>query len=159
MVEDAVARSDILEEAGDLDGAISVLSGAIRIVPDEPWLLARRGRLFRIREEWRKAIADFDVALAIKPDAPTTLFLRGTCRAELGEFEDAIADLESCIRLQSTAADAYWHLGTIYSFRGDIARTIAAYRKALELDPDKYPGLKDELIELDRKLEESNRHD
>jgi tetratricopeptide (TPR) repeat protein len=143
-----------LEEEGDLDAAIAVLTDAIDRLPTEPWLTARRGRLFRIRKEWRKAISDFDAALAIKPDAPTTLFFRGTCRAELGDFDGAIADLERCIQIQPRAADAYWEIAAIHDFRGSLGAAISSYRKAFELDPERYPGLKELLAELERKIDD-----
>ncbi len=121
-------------------------------MPDAPWLLARRGRLYRIRKQWRKGIADFDAALALKPDAPTTLFFRGTSLAAIEEFDRAIADLESCIRLQPESADAYWRIGTIHEYRRNLPAAIAAYQKALEIDPKTYPGLPNTLVELQRKL-------
>ena len=153
----AVSRSDQLEEDGDLDGAIAVLGDAIRQDSTDPLLAALRGRLFRIRKEWRKAIADFDTALAMKPDAPTTLFFRGTCRAEVGDFEGAIADLENVIRLEPESADAYWELGIIHRFRRDLDRAIAAYKKAFALDPNRYAGLEEMVTGLEREIEESKQ--
>ncbi|MBL9024473.1 MAG: tetratricopeptide repeat protein [Myxococcales bacterium] len=146
----AVALADQLEDAGDVDQALAVLSRAIGNEPDQPYLLALRGRLLRTQKAWQRTIADFDTAIALKPDVPTTLFFRGTCHANLENFDQAIADLRACIRLQPRSADAYWHLGTIYSYRGEPTAAVNAYRRAFELDPEwsrELPGRIEELQE------------
>jgi tetratricopeptide (TPR) repeat protein len=151
-VKEVLRRTDALEDAGDLAGAIEAFSAGIEKLPDAPVLYALRGRLYRIRKQWRKAIADFDAALALKPDLPTTLFFRGTSLAIIGEFDRAIADLEGCIRLQPESADAYWHIGTIHSHLKNLDGAIVAYKKAFEIDPKTYPGIPDYLVELQGKL-------
>lgn len=149
----SVSRADQLEESGDLESAIAVLTDGIREDPADPSLFARRGRLFKLRKQWRAAIADFDTALGMKPDAATTLFFRGQCRATIADFDGAITDFERCIRIQPASADAHWEIGVIHGFRGDLARAIAAYRTAFELDPT-YAGLPDVIAELEREREQ-----
>jgi tetratricopeptide (TPR) repeat protein len=152
-VAELVTLSDELEESGDLEGALAALTRAIAKASDDPWPFARRGRIYRIRKQWRKAIADFDSALALKFDSPTTLFMRGTCRATIGDFDGAIVDLERCIQFQPSSADAYWNLGTIHSFRNNVPEAIVSYSNALKLAPERYPGLVEEIAELKRLLQ------
>lgn len=151
-IERVVRESERLEELGDLDGSVALLTAALEETPEEPWLWARRGRVRRIRKDWRNAVLDFDRALALRPNGPTTLFLRGTCLAELGEFDGAIRDLEKCTELQPNSADAYWHLGVIHSYRGDLTKATCAYEKAFDIAPDRFPGLGDELVTLRARL-------
>ncbi len=48
---------------------------------------------------------------------------------------------------RKASADAYWDVGTEYLDQGYIARSIAAYNKALELEPDR-PDIVDKLLLL-----------
>ncbi len=58
VIEDIVAQADLMETVGDLDGAIGVLNEAICLISNEPWLFARRGRLYKVCQEWELAISD-----------------------------------------------------------------------------------------------------
>jgi len=98
LVRDAIRRADALEAAGDLEGAVAALSAAIEEESDDPWPRALRGRIFKLRTQWRDAIKEFDDALKLKPRAPTTLFFRGQCRAMIGDFDGALADCRHQLR-------------------------------------------------------------
>ena len=152
LAKAAVAEADRLEEAGDLRGAASVLTAAIEREPDEAWLYARRGYVYRLGKGWRRAIADLDFALRLQPDTPTPIFWRGTCRATIGDFDGAITDFARVIELQPDSPDAHWETGVIHVHRGDLAQAIRSYRMAYMLDPVGHDGLAQEIKSLEAQL-------
>jgi tetratricopeptide (TPR) repeat protein len=151
-VEDALHSADSLEEAGEIGAAINALSDAIDIAPGDPRLFALRGRLFHLDGQWRKAIRDFDQALALKPDAATTLYFRGRARSMIDDLDGAIEDFEGCIKLQPHSADAFCEIGHIYYFRGQWRQSEAAFRRAVELEPERGAALEEQLREIVSRL-------
>lgn len=139
-----------LEEAGDIGAAIDLLTQAIELAPGDAYPRACRGRMFKLRGQWRRAIADFDAALAIRPAAPAVLFLRGCALATIGHARAAIADLVRSTEILPDQADAHQELGVLFAWIGDAENAIARYRRALALEPEEYAALADRIDEIER---------
>ena len=139
-----------LEGAGDIDAAIDRLTQAIEHAPGDAYPLACRGRMFKLRGQWRRAIADFDAALAIRPAAPAVLFLRGCALATIGHTRAAIADLVRSTEILPDQADAHQELGVLFAWIGDAENAITRYRRALALEPEEYARLADRIGEIER---------
>jgi tetratricopeptide (TPR) repeat protein len=151
--EQASLRADELEDANDIEGALQAMTEAIRLDPENPKYWALRGRLFYVQKKWHMAIRDFDKSIAMKPHSSTTIYFRARARGMLDDLDGAIEDFERCIALEPNAADAYEQLGSIHYYRGELQPALAAYRKAIEIDPASLTGLAElHIPEIEQKL-------
>ena len=71
----------------------------------------------------------------------TELIERAMCEYYLGDAETAVADLEAVTTDDPDYAPAWSSLGSLYEAQGQTDQAIAAYQKAVELDPDDEQGV------------------
>lgn len=76
-------------------------------------------------------------SLALKPDDPDALTGMGQTKYEKGDYTAAATYFEKVLAKNPNDADLHADLGNTYAKRQppDLARAIAEYRKALEIDP------------------------
>ena len=91
-------------------------------------------------ELMQRAIDYYDRYLALDnaSDARTE---RAMCEYYLGDTEAATADLEAVTTDDPEYAPAWYDLGTLYEGQGLSDEALAAYQKAVELDPDDEQGV------------------
>lgn len=88
----------ILENA---DLAIGDLTGCLELNADYGGVaFVQRGILFRNKQLWAEAIADFDCAIRVKPSGEG-YYHRGVAKLLSGDRESAIEDFQNAIRLDS----------------------------------------------------------
>ena len=98
-----------------------------------------RGTAYARKEEYDRAIADFDQAIELQPDVAGAYYNRGNAYYYKGEYDRAIADYDQAVELQPDFAMAYYSRGNAYADTGDYDRAITNYDQAIELQPD-YAG-------------------
>jgi len=130
-------RADALEESGDLDGAIAALTtGIVETGDPKAWLVAFRGRLHHLKQEWPLAISDFDVVLQVRPNAATARYFRARARASIGELEGAQSDYLRVIELEPRAVDALYEIAIIACMKRDLRGAKQRLDEATRIDPD-----------------------
>jgi tetratricopeptide (TPR) repeat protein len=88
------------EAAGDVDGAITDYSAAIRLAPARArGALYGRGNALRTKGDWDAAIADYTAALGLDPTAPEVLVNRALARRMRGDLAGAAADYVEALRV------------------------------------------------------------
>jgi serine/threonine protein kinase/tetratricopeptide (TPR) repeat protein len=92
-------------------------------------------------ENYRRAIAELDLALRINPRHYWSSVQRGICHLELGEPLLAAADFGQCIGLWPEFAWSYFNRGCVLDRAGRKAEAIADYTAALGRDPNFVPAL------------------
>lgn len=80
-----------------------------------------------------KALLDYIVALS--PQWPEGFVRRARVMASEGDVAGALADLETAARLEPKRFDALEAIGALAEKAGEKKRALAAYRKALEIEP------------------------
>ena len=151
-------------EAARLNKVIDDATEAIRRDPkavDErsESAYARRGRAYRDKGEYDKAIADYTEAVRIyetvKPRYVRARMVeiyqaRAECHQKKREYEKAIADYGKVIQIGTGgfadlgeamgfggfAANAHYKRGTCYDETGDHAKAMADYKEAIRLGPE-----------------------
>ncbi len=98
-------------------------------------LHARAGRLALRAQAHGLAECHALRALELKPQEPTMLFLLAESQLGAGHAAEAIATCERAIASGAATAPIYFTLGNALHGRMEIASSIAALRKAVELDP------------------------
>ena len=87
------------------------------------------------KNDYDRAIADYDAALRIDPKLADAYHGRGSAWAHKGDPERAISDFDSALRLNPKDAGALHARAVELTVKGDYARALADYDAALRLDP------------------------
>ena len=120
---------------GDLDGAITDYSEAIRLKPDFFAAWGNRGNAWRVKGEYDKAIADYSEVIRLQPNDGKAWNNRGSIWHAKGNHDKAITDCNEAIRLQPDNAAAWGNRGSAWSMKGDYDRAIADHSEAIRLRP------------------------
>lgn len=138
--EDFIGRGSAQLMLEDGDAALSSFEAALKWPLESVEAVAGKARVFRARAEPKNAIAPLDQAIK---DSPQALYYYNRAHAyyDLGLYDNAVADLTSAIRLNKKFHLAFGLLGSTLAKKGDAARALQAYNKAVSLDPDYVYGL------------------
>ncbi len=136
-----LAAGKRLVAAGKCSGAMADLSEAARLdeASAEARLYlgicaARTGDLPRAREALTRAAA-------LDAKDPRPLEALGIAFYEAGRREDAMAQLDAAVARGSTNAQVWYYRGNLFMTAGDCDKGLAAYRKAMTLDPTFTPAI------------------
>ena len=121
--------------SGNVDGADATLRPVIAAAPNSPEVLILRGRVQMRKGENEGARASFTKALELQPGLPDALM--PLLSMDLAEKKPAQAAhrLETQLAAGSGSARLQVLAGRTYAATGDLAKSEAALRKAIELDP------------------------
>ena len=103
---------------GRIDEAFDLANQAIGAAPSDPTGFFVRGTVFEHREEYDKALADYDRVVDLSPTLPLAYGRRGALYFKLGQFEDSIADFNKEIELEPPKAQNHWQRGISYFYAG-----------------------------------------
>jgi tetratricopeptide (TPR) repeat protein len=132
------ARLLLLESLGAAKRPVEALVQYEKLVQELPPVFeveARAGRLAHEVEAHGLAECHARRALELKPRDPAMLFLLAESQLGAGEAQEAIATCEGAIASGVATAPLYFTLGNALHGRMEIGASIAALRKAVELDP------------------------
>jgi Flp pilus assembly protein TadD len=143
-------RAHARRATGDLAGAISDISEAIKLEPDSAELLDHRAVLLTEHKELPQALADIDEALRLKPDSARLRCTRAYIRIKKNEPAAAVADLEDAIKNAADYASAHnvlaWVLATCPDAEVRNGRKAVTHaEKAVELTERKSGAYLDTL--------------
>jgi len=121
------------EENGDLEGAIKDYSKAIKLSPNNQFILNSRGVAKSNNGDASGAIKDFTKALGIAPHDPLILMNRGLAKSDLKDYQGAIDDYTKALEINPQDALAYKNRGIAKELVGDLKGACADWRKASSL--------------------------
>jgi tetratricopeptide (TPR) repeat protein len=128
----------LLAHEADWGGALAALDRAVIALPGLAGAHALRGTAAFGAGELTLAADAYGRAVELDPDNLAYLTSRALYLSDDGRREAGLAlMLQATARPEAQTADAYMHLGALYrSFRPPrVAEAVAAYEKALKLDP------------------------
>ncbi|MCX6271158.1 MAG: tetratricopeptide repeat protein [Bacteroidetes bacterium] len=123
------------QNAGDLQGALSDFSKAVKTRPGLSRGWANRGSLYFRMHNADLALDDFNKALSVEPGNARVLNNRGLVFEALGKLNEAAGDFEKAISNDPRFAEAISNKGMILARKGDFPQAMAQFDKALEIDP------------------------
>jgi tetratricopeptide (TPR) repeat protein len=97
---------------------------------------SNRGNAYNEKEDYDRAIQDYDQAIRLKPNHAPTFSNRGVAYGRKGDYDRAIQDYDQAIRLNPNNADAFSNRGAAYVRKGDYDRAIQDHDQAIRLNPD-----------------------
>ena len=124
----------LLSIRGDPHEAIKALRAAIELDPAAagPW--ASLGMELHEVKRYDESIAAFRKALSLYPTCVTYASMSLPLVAKK-DYEGALKACLEAVRLDPHCRLAHFELGNAYHLNGDDARSVAAYRRSLALDP------------------------
>ncbi|HUP87918.1 MAG TPA: tetratricopeptide repeat protein [Longimicrobiales bacterium] len=141
--------------------AIAAYRDCLNLDPEFAPAWARMARCYRLLAKWGRddaetdsnlaeAIKCFDRALELNPDLPLTHSLYAQLEIDTGRPEEAMVRLLA--RAQTGAADAEIHAALVQAFRfvGLLDESVAAYERAIKLDPNVRTGIAHTYFMLSR---------
>ncbi|WP_082523863.1 tetratricopeptide repeat protein [Methylobacterium sp. Leaf399] len=94
-----------------------------------------RGLAYKKKEDYDRAIADFNEAIAVDPSDADFFRSRGSTYDDMERYDAAIEDYDRSIKLDPTVGDSFVNRGIAYGNKGDFERAIKDFDEAIRLDP------------------------
>jgi tetratricopeptide (TPR) repeat protein len=95
-----------------------------------------RGLVYYYKNDYGRAVDDYDRAIQLKPDSVQAYVNRGVAHRYNGDPDHAIVDFDRAIQLKPDDAYAHLNRGVAYYDKGDRDRAITDFDKAIQLRPD-----------------------
>ncbi len=131
------------ESQDSLDRAIAFFEQAIALDPAYARAHAQLGAALDVKGDYlgvpaisQRALSVLERAIALRPDLAEAWRQKGSVLITLGRGEEALAAFELALSLDPTQAGAHAGIGRVhFVLRGDFARAVGAYERALALNP------------------------
>jgi tetratricopeptide (TPR) repeat protein len=115
--------------------AIAACSRLLELNPKNVVAYSNRGKGYRDKGDYDRAIADFNQAIRVGPKYALAYYYRGLAYNAKGDYDRAIADFNQALRLDPRLANAYNDRGIAYHHKGDYDRAISDLDQAIRLNP------------------------
>ena len=127
-----------LASLGRLDDATKLLAPLLASDPNSTLALSLAARLELSRGNSALALKHADRLCALEPDGAESWFVLGRVQRTIDRNVAAIASYEAAIRLDPTKTHYHCSLGVALADDGRLEDAIAAYRRALDIDPSHF---------------------
>lgn len=113
--------------------------------------LRNRGFGYASKNDYDRAIADYDRSIEIDPTSPRTFDLRGNAYRDRHDADHAIADFDQAIKLDPNYAVAFRDRGLAYRAKHDYDHALVDYTEALRIDPGNREAINERGLTYDNK--------
>jgi Flp pilus assembly protein TadD len=120
---------------GQPEGAVSLLTRALRCQPSHPGMRRNLVRALLVAEQYEQVVAQANAALLGSPNDSELHFSRGTGLNALGRHAEACVALSRALALRPDHAPSWLNMGNAAADLNDFATAENLYRTALDLDP------------------------
>jgi tetratricopeptide (TPR) repeat protein len=127
-IEDAAdfsRRGAALASRREFDQALTVLTRACELAPENPEYLYQRGMVYWQLKQPDAAMADFDQALELKPNSLPTLIARAQLLLQRGDNDRAVADLDAADAIAAREANERFQMADAYERADRLTAAIA----------------------------------
>jgi tetratricopeptide (TPR) repeat protein/predicted aspartyl protease len=120
----------------EFDQALSALTRACELAPDNPEYLYQRGTVYWQTKQPAPAMADFDQVLKLKPDDLRALIARAELFLRRDDKVRAAADLDAADAIAPKEADQRYQMGRIYLGADRLAPALVQLTLWIQAHPD-----------------------
>ena len=134
----AVAHLDLalaLADSYNLSAALAETSEAVRLAPQSAVAHFYRGRVLYDLSRSNEAQPEFETACRLDARMPEPRYFLALIDRQDGKSELAASLLEETVKLQPGNAMAWYMLGQSLENESETGKAVAAWRKAIEVDP------------------------
>jgi len=128
-------RGSIYAILGQYEEAINDFAEAAELKSDYSDAFYNLGLALKASNQLEEALVAFDKAIEIAPTFCEALNNRGVLRVMFKDYENAINDFKLVNVGRPVDAKAYFNLGNAYFAMNKIDEALAAYDKAIEINP------------------------
>jgi cytochrome c-type biogenesis protein CcmH/NrfG len=125
----------------DLDKAVNDFSKTVQLSPKYTDAWSNLGAAYLGKNDDEKAFSAFTKAIELDPDHRDARNNRFILDSALKKWDVMIEDGEKLIALEPGNADYFMGLGMAYAITQDIAKAVASWEKAVQIDPSKADAL------------------
>ena len=134
-VELWMRRGWLFVQLGRLDRAIDDFTKALSLWPEDPEVLAARGRIQLEREYFTEGVADLEASIALSPDQPLArndlAWAYATAPLPTRNLAKALAHAQLAVQLDPRTASHHNTLGVVLTRLGRFGEAIAELEKSL----------------------------
>jgi tetratricopeptide (TPR) repeat protein len=130
-----VLAADLYLERGRFQEALERLSIADRLEPGSSETAALRGRVHERSGRPQDALAEYERAVAFNPSDVTAKTRLVSVAMNLRRYDVAEPQLRILLALKHQPGRTHYALGFIAEAKGDAARAVTEYQRALAADP------------------------
>jgi tetratricopeptide (TPR) repeat protein len=127
-------RSKVLKGLGDFKEALTAISEAIRLEPEDMIIVNEKASLLSELGDEEGAIGICNL-IVTKGEKDWAYQNRGISKSKLEDKKGAMSDFDAAIRVNSQNAQAYYNRGVTRSELGDRKGAIADYDTAIRINP------------------------
>jgi tetratricopeptide (TPR) repeat protein len=134
----AAAHLDLafaLADVYDLSAALAQTSEAVRLAPQSGVAHFYHGRVLYDLGRTTEAQPEFETACRLAPQMPEPRYFLALIDKQEGKYPLAANLLEETVKLQPNNVTAWYMLGECLEQESDTADALAAWRKAIAIDP------------------------
>jgi tetratricopeptide (TPR) repeat protein len=132
-----VAVGSVLLEQGDLAGAETALTSALRVEPSNPEANFTMARVHAARSEWTSAVESMRAALDRVPGRASYHYEMGLIYRDAKKLPEAIEEWKTAVKLNPNYAEAQEAIGAAYQEGQRFDDAIVAYQAAYKADPSR----------------------
>ena len=114
---------------------IETRSKAIELNPNNAYMYRLRASAYLNRNDYIKAIKDYDMAIRLEPNNEENYIFRGASYSSIGIHEQAIKNFDKAIELNPLKDDYYSARGYSYAMLELHQQAIKDFDKAVDLSP------------------------
>ena len=126
----------VLQQAGDLPGAVQCFKRAIELDPASGAAYSNLGSLFASLRDWQSALTFLRAAVTLAPAAAEIHNNLGGVYFELGHFEDSRQSYRQALASDPVNGTYLNNLGNVLRFTGAYTQAEDCFRRALQRRPD-----------------------
>lgn len=119
-----------------LDDAEFLLTRCLELAPGFHGARYDRAQLLFKQQRPREALAEIDKAIEAEPDRPAQLLFKASVLAQVGNTDEALDIYDAVLRQHPGHYRTHLSKGHALRTVGRLADTVAAYRKAIALQPN-----------------------
>ena len=131
-------KADQFKESGKFKEALTTLSKADRLSPNDPYVYLSYAVTFDMMEEFEHSIKYYSLALNIKGNDPKILTQYGITLCRIGRIDDAINIFKESVLINPGYSLARWHLALAYRFTGLYEESIHLFEECLGSEDEQY---------------------
>jgi len=131
-------RADQFKESGKFKEALSILSKANKLSPNNPYVYLSYAVTFDMMEQFEYAIKYYSMALNLKENDPKILTQYGITLCRINRVDEAIDIFIRSIGINPEYSLAVWHLAIAYKVSGLYEEAVKLFEQCMKSEYDQY---------------------